>query len=186
LRRFAPAPATDLIWNRETDMTEFDPIRSLEEAPLTLIQTRWWAVLEELKRRKATTTFALASCARPARVEEGALVLQIGIPTLLTLFQRGHHRSALAAAIETVVGRRYQIALEPPPPAGDRVPCAKCGSAKVALCGVEKDGNAEGAWVSGKIVRLYFRCENGHAWKQEFGVHDGATFTRTVIGPALE
>jgi hypothetical protein len=170
---------------RRSDVSESDPIHSVEEAPLDLIQAHWAAVLEELKRRKATTTLALASCARPARVETGVLVVQLGIPTLLTLFRQGHHRSMLAAALETVVGQRYHIALEPAPPAGERLLCAKCGTTQVTPWGVDRDRNAEGRWVSGKIIRVYFQCENGHLFKLEFGVHDGATFTRTVLGPHL-
>ncbi len=40
--------------------------------------------------------------------------------------------------------------------------------------------------MSGKVVRVYFMCENGHAFRLEFGIHDGGTFIRTVLGPTLE
>jgi hypothetical protein len=166
-------------------MSDSDPIPMVATETLSLIQEQWSAVLEELMRRKAATTSALASCATPARVEGAVLILQFRIPTLLTLCRRGRHRAVLAAAVETIVGNRYQISLEAVPPAGERLRCAKCGTARVALVGSEKDRNAGGTWVTGRIVRNYFTCVNGHAFKVEFGVHAEETFTRIVVGPDL-
>jgi hypothetical protein len=166
-------------------MSESDPIPLVETAPLGLIQDHWPAVLEELIRCKAVTTSALASCATPARVEGGVLILQFRIPTLLTLFRRGRHRAVLAAAVETIVGNRYQISLEAVPPAGERLRCAKCGTTRVVLVGSEKDRNVGGTWVTGRVARNYFTCVNGHAFKVEFGVHAEQTFTRIVVGPDL-
>jgi hypothetical protein len=167
-------------------VNDSDPVHSVQEPPLALVQAQWPAVLEELNRRQAHATSALASCARPARLEDDVLVVQFGIPALLMLFQRGHHRRVLAAAVEAVLGQHYPISLELVPPAGQRLACAKCGTTHLAPWGMDRDRNAAGTWVSGKILRVYFQCEKGHLFKVEFGVHDRETFTRVVIGPSLE